>query len=240
MFKFRFKGIEVLVNEQVDTALAHEIEERAFVNEPPETIEGLDAIKRHGTLLLAKGMGVAEAIELGELLRLNLEALPPESPLRMIAENNIKNRVLENVKEKYSGRPKYHYLHGIAVVVKRQGYGSWLFRERTKRILGPDEIEFGFVMPDNVPSIRMYLRHDTLLDKVEDEVYSKGQPYFRMVHDESLSVPYVRRAALSRRDKRAVEIGADRYLANVRIFLNAGYVGTKFEPPNRLVFQRRF
>lgn len=239
MFNFRFRGIEVLVNEQVDTALAHEIKEKAFVNEPPETIEGLDAIKGHGTLLLAKGIGVAEAIELGELLRLNLEALPSESPLRMIAENNRKNGVLENVKERYPGRPKYHYLHGIAVVVKRQGYGSWLFRERTKRILGPNEIEFGFVMPDNVPSIRMYLRHGALLAGVEEDVYLAGQPYFKMVHDETLSIPYVRSAALSKRDKMVVKIGTDRYLADVRVYLNSGFVGTKFEPPNKLVLQKR-
>ncbi|MBI3026660.1 hypothetical protein HYY70_00970 [Candidatus Woesearchaeota archaeon] len=239
MFKFRFRGLEVLVNEQVNTPLAHEIEKRAFVDEPAETVEGLDFLKTHGKLLLVENIGIAESIELDELLRLGLDALPPESPLRMIVENNRKNGVLENVKEEYQGRPRYHYLHAIAVDVKGQGYGSWLFGERTKRILGRNEIGFGFVMPDNLPAIRMYLRHGALLDKVEEEVYVKGQPYVRMVHDESFSVPFVRRATLSRKDKRVVEIGAKRYLSDVRVYLNAGYVGTKFEQPNRLVFQRR-
>lgn len=239
MVNFRFMGLEVLVNEQIDISIAREIERKSFVAEPAETAEGLDFIKTHGKLLLVKNIGIAEAIELGELLNLDPEALPPESPLRMIVENNRKNGVLEHVKEKYPRRSSYHYLHGIAVIVKRRGYGSWLFEERARRILGKGEIGFGFVMPDNIPSLRMYLRHNALLDKFEGEVYLAGQPYFRMVHDESLLDPSVRRAALSERDKSVVEIGTDRYLGNVRICLNAGYVGAKFKPPNKLVFQRR-
>lgn len=239
MFNFRFRGLEVLVNEQVDTSLAHEIEKKSFVNEPAETVEGLDFLKTHGKLLLVENIGISEAIELGELLKLDPEALPPESPLRMIVENNRKNGVLEHVKGKYPGRSSYHYLHGIAVVVKGRGYGSWLFEERAKRILGRDEIGFGFVMPDNIPSIRIYLRRGALLENVEGEVYTKGQPYFRMVHDESILAPSVRRAALSKRDKMVVRIGTDGYLDGVRVCINSGYAGTKFEPPNSLVFNRR-
>ena len=130
----------------------------------------------------------------------------------MIVENNRKNGVLESIKGKYPRRPKYHYLHGIAVDKKGQGYGSWLFGERTKRILGTDEIEFGFVMPDNIPSIRMYLKQGALLDKVEEVAYAECQPYFRMVHDESLSVPYIRSAALSKRDKLLIKIGGYNYV----------------------------
>ncbi len=240
MFELKFRGLEILANEQVDTALAHEIEKRAFVDEPAETVEGLDILKTHGKLFLVKEIGgIAESIELDDLLQLNIEALPPKSPLRMILENNRKNKVLESVKERYSKRPRYHYLHGIAVDEKRQGYGSWLFEERAKRILGMNEIGFGFVMPDNIPSIRMYLGHGALLDKVEAEVYLPGRPYFRMVHDESLLVSSTRRAALSKKDKRVIEIGTNRYLSDVRVCLNAGYVGTKFENPNKLVFNRR-
>lgn len=239
MFKLRFRGLEVLANERVDTALAHEIEKRAFIDESAETVEGLDFLKTHGKLLLVEDIGIAESIELGELLKLDPEALPPESPLRMAVENNRRNGVLNSVKEKYPNRPNYHYLHGIAVDVKRQGYGSWLFKERAKRILGRDEIGFGFVMPDDIPSIRMYLRKGALLDKFEEEVYLAGQPYFRMVHDESLLARSVRRATLSKRTPRVVEIGTDKYLSDVRICINSGYVGTKFEPPNSLVFNRR-
>lgn len=240
MFKSRFSRLEVLSNKQNNPSAAQEIEKRAFLDEPAETIEGLELLANHGRLLLVEDIGgIAESIELDELLRLNIKVLSPESPLRMIVENNKRNGVLDSVKEKYPNRPKYHYLHGIAVDVKGHGYGSWLFGERTKRILGKEEIEFGFVMPTNVPSIRMYLRHGALLDKVEHDVYAAGQPYFRMIHDEALSAPSKRRISLSKRNELAVELGIDNYLSEIRVYLNAGYVGTRFEQPNRLVFQRR-
>ena len=240
MFSSRFSRLELLSNGQVTSSLAQEIEKRAFLNEPAETAGGLGILANHGKLFLVEDIGgIAESIELDVLLKLNIDALPPESPLRMIVENNRRNGVLDSIKENYPDRKKYHYLHGIAVDVKGQGYGSWLFRERAKIILGKDDIGFGFVMPAHIPSIRMYLRHGALLDKVENDVYVAGKPYFRMVHDESLSVPYIRSAALSKRDKLLIKIGGYNYLGEIRSYINAGYVGTRFEQPNKLVFQRR-
>lgn len=225
--------ITILTNKRINPDLVLIIEKESFVNEPSETLEGIEILLQHGTILAIDGKytkAIAESITLQKLLGLDLVKLPSKSPLKMIWENERRGKVLSSVQEDYPGMNNYHYAHGIAVSEKEQGYGTRLFIERLKMLVEND-LMFGFVMasPPNIPSIRMYLRQRAMIDNVEHNVYEDGKTYFRMVYCRNFySGKVVGKVELHDKD-----------MQDIKLLLAKGYVGVNFEAPNSLLFAKR-
>lgn len=227
-FKSRSQ-LEVLTNEQIDPNLALRIEQENL--DPPETMEGIRFLLLHGNVLIAPSIGgIAESITLKKLLE-NTPVLPQDSPLKMILENDKRYGVLSSVANDYRGKDEYHYAHGIAVSKRGQGKGSELFRKRIQMIVGPNDLMFGFVAaePLNLASLRMYLGNGAVLAGMDNNVYETGRRYFKLIYDKFMA--YGRRVGTVPLDKG--------YLTRIAGSLNAGFIATKFEEPNSLVFNIR-
>jgi|GEM_PF-6171543 hypothetical protein len=245
MFKWpilrRNSGLgKILSNEDIDPTLVLKLEQSEFGGEgkdPSETLEGILVFKELGKILKPENIeAYAESIRLEDLFLCDINRLHPNSPLRMIVETDRRNGVLNSVRDDYPGRQSYHYSHGVVVSEKGKGYGSALFRERLKMLIGEKDLMFGFIMAylPNIPAIRMALRKNpfttdgAVIDKLQDGVYEPGVKYFRWIYD--------KRMAYGRREG-TISLEDTSKIASA---LNAGYVATKFEEPNKLFFNRRF
>lgn len=233
---------KILTNENIDPEIVSKLEQSEFGGEgkdPSETLEGIRYLWDYGKILKPENIDAyAESIRLEDLLEHDASELPPQSPLRMIVENDRSNRTLRGIRDQYPGRQNYHYSHGVFVLQKGQGHGSALFKKRIKMLVGENDLMFGFVMayPPNIPAIRMALRKamftgdGAVIDKLQDDVYEPGTRYFRWVYDKKIT--YGKRVG-------AVSLEGRDYMIKIATFLNAGFVATKFEEPNKLVFNRR-
>lgn len=236
---------EIVGSTGIDSHQALALESN-FVDEPGETIEGLEFIIRHEGMLALRDRrtgcieAITEFVNLDVLLNADVE-LPPKSPLAMVIENNEKTGILSAVLRNYPGRAAYYYLHGTAAQTKRRGYGTRLVVERSKRLSSGDTIQFAFLLatPPNIPSLKMVLGQGAIVDKFEQQAYENGVPYFRIVYDERMSTRVDRIRALSQDCPWSISLERANYIREVERCLNAGYVGTRFESPSTIVFQRR-
>lgn len=231
------EGITILTNEQINPEFAVEIERQVFLEEPPETIEALKKMRDIGFLLGINEpniKAITQLARLDNLLIIDQNSLPVESPLRMVLENERRYQVLSLTATRYGKEPRQViYSHGIGVIPQGQGYGTQLHKERLKRFVGEDDILIGFVMaqPLNVPSLRMHLRHGAVIDKIETDVYEHGKPYFRVVYNAKIKT-----------DSRFVQEGiilVGDYLKQIYYSLERGCVGVRFETPSCLFFKKR-
>ena len=181
--------------------------------------------------------GIAESISLETLLNHDilqeaLRSLSFESPLRMVLENDSRYKILRSVRDNYPNQENYHYAHGIAAVPRGLGYGTRLFAERIRRVVRKDDLMFGFVMasPINIPSIRMYLRQDAVIDKVEENAYEHGKTYFRLIYAKTIKTDL--------KDSKTFTLEDD-YINQIKSLTAKGYIATRFEQPNSLVFNKR-
>ena len=233
----KITGIErfiVVANENINPELVLKVEKQSFVNEPPETREGIELLLQHGTVLFLNEpnvKAVAESIDLQKLISLDLSRLPSKSPLRMIWENDKETKVLSSIIDDYPRVSNWHYAHGISVSEKGLGYGTALFAELTKRVVKENELMLGFIIanPPNIPSLRMCLGQAAILDKVEERVYEPGKSYFRMVYNAKMN--YASNAPIS------IALKDDNIILIQRI-LSRGYVCTEFKQPSWLSFNR--
>ena len=242
MFKRKnLQALKFLANKDITPDDIIKIKKESFLNEPSETREGIEFLLEHGKILILKELGepkgIIESINLEALLnpvilQEALIKLSPESPLRRVLENDAQYGTLSSVRYEYPVRKNYHYGHGIAINPKGLGYGTRLFVETIRRLIGKDGLLFGFVIasPINISPIRMALEQDTIIDKVEDGVYAPGAKYLRLVYD--------KRVKNNSKDSQTVILEGD-YLARINILLAQGYLATRFECPNTLVFNKR-
>lgn len=229
------EGLTILSSEQIDLDFAANVEKEAFQNKPPETVEGLRLLKTFGFLLGINEphvKGITGLISLENLLKIDASELPSESPLRKIIENENNHKTLTSAAKDYGKKPhEVIYSHGIAVVPQGMGYGSALHQERIKRFVGDEDllIAFALAIPPNISSVRIYLRHGAILDKIEEGVYEPGKSYFRMVHNAKTN--YASNAPIS------IALKDDNIILIQRI-LSRGYVCTEFKQPYWLSFNR--
>ena len=222
-------NLEILTNAEIRPEEAHEFKSRVFLNEPCESIQGLEFLLRYGKVfvlrdnLTGKIVGIEESVPIGVLLsserEMDLYRLPLQSPLRLIFENEKRYKILRSIKEAYPGKSEYHYAHGIAVEPQGIGRGSILFEERVKEISGADSLLFGFIMavPVNDRSLGLYFKHGAVIDRVESHVYEPNKTYFRAVY-------YKRLEKLAEHCR--IKLTALNLL-EIRRHFELGFVGTK-------------
>ena len=214
MTKSKSKFSEIRLATPKDLERILETEKAAFVNEPHETIEGLRFIMERGHIFIMPGTGaITELIPTESLLDADIQDLSPESPLRMLIENDLKSGVLRNVTREFDGR-RIYYRHGTVVPAshRNKGYGSFLIQESDREILSPDDVVVSYVMadPPNLPSIRMHFKTNGDIDKLEGNIHEQDISYFRIVHNARIKV----------RDEYTIQITIkDDYINSVRYLL---------------------
>ena len=133
----------------------------------------------------------------------------------------------------YPGRRAYHYAHGIAVKDKGIGMGTKLMAERLEKILGPDDLMFGYTsaQPVNIPLLMLYLKFGGAVFRVE-QVYESGKSYFGIVCDPKTEYS----------DKGIKVPLSEYFLRKIRGHTDVGFAGTEIEREGRefwLVLRRR-
>jgi len=231
------KSIRIVDNSQINPKEAYKLEQKLL--QPSETEEGVGLLLELGNLLGLKDqnklIGIAESVTLDVLLnpkiQKKIKSLPQDSPLRLIVEEDAARNTLADVKKLYPGRENYHYGHGIAVESRGAGMGTKLLAERLRKLVGENDLLFGYTLanPANIALLNLYFKFGGVIDKVENDAYGSGQPYFRVVLDN--------RAAYS--DPRTRLPLTEWYLSKIKLYLSVGFVGTRIDEDGFLVFKRR-
>lgn len=236
--------LEIISNDAISVPDAVEAERRLLG--PSETEEGMRFLLKYGRVLAIRDketgrlVGLAESLNLDYFLRPTLQmvlqnvaeqldALPPESPLRKALENQRQSRMLSQVMEQYPERRNYHYIHGIAFDNDIVWNNLIIFSKKVQDIAGKDGSLFGYALADrlSLPSLRIFLKHGGIIDREEADVYMPRERYLRVVYDRNLKIGTERKYL-------HLESG----FSGMTSLLEQGFVGTGFEG-SRMAFKRK-
>ena len=236
----RLEELVVITNNDITPELAFAIEQEVFPEEFDKKLKinskkDIEFLLKYGIVnITIKPKGIAESIMLRDLLGADLGELPLNSNIRMILENDRKYGTLNSIRADYPCRASYHYAYRIGMREKGRGYGSRFFAEWAKILIKDEnDLMFGFVRaePPNIPSLRMCLRNGTVIDQINDNVYGPGRSYFRFVLNGKVKT--------NTKDTKIVLLDNPTYLSEITGTLAEGYIGTRVDQPNTLVFSQR-